>query len=400
MRRPYFPSLLGVLLTALSVGLPPIAGCSSPAPYQGCLPGSSDPVKILISGTKHEPRPTLTPRAVRELRIAAAAEDATDGAGGQGSSAEIITGDGQPRSTIALTPRRADCAVEHGLQRPTLIEQNVTQVIDASHDTATNQPELDLLTGISNAVRASKAGLLIIDSNGLSTTGGLDIRQVGWEADPGDIVRQLRDHDLLPALAGWRVLWIGLAATAGDQAELPAPIRSKLQSYWAAICAAARASSCEFDDTPVNSTPPLATADMSVVEVPRINSVVGPRGNVLTTVPDALLGFGPDSATLSPAAVGIIRSMAAELQTELAARPNTTITLTGYTADPPGSTTDGRKQLSLARATVVANAISAAGVTNKIVTVGGGAAPGVTALQQGVFIEPVAAAMRRVEISY
>ncbi|MGH3910183.1 MAG: OmpA family protein, partial [Pseudonocardiaceae bacterium] len=300
---------------------------------------------------------------------------------------------------LSLTPRRANGDVEHGRQRGLLIDDNLRQVGDTVTATTATRPGLDLLQGIDDAVAGSEHGVLVVVSNGLSTSGGFDLRQVGWNAEPDQIVAQLRERGLLPELSGWRVLFTGLGSTAGDQPPLPKPARDKLTAYWTAICEAA-ADSCEFDDTRFARTPPVPGPEMPVVPIPGVTSVTGPSGEVTTTLSDRVLGFAGNSAALSPAAVDLLGETATRITAKAGGRPDAPVTVRGYTADPPGSTPEGRQQLSLDRARAVAHALAAAGVTNKIVTVGGAAAPGMSAVVNGVFDEGIATAMRRVEITY
>jgi len=394
-----------VLVLAASLVLAAAAGCApalnSPAPNSlpAHSPGAGDHVAVLVTGTAHEPRPMLTARARQELRTAADSTNVTDGPGGKGSSVSITTADGQFFPIVPLTPRRANGAVEHGRQRPRLIEDNLQQVAGTVASVAATQPGMDLLEAMNDAVRGRDHGVLVVVSNGLSTRGGFDLRAVGWNADPVQIASQLRDRNLLPDLTGWQVLFTGLGATAGDQPPLPKPVQDTLGSYWAAMCSAARAVSCQFDQTPLEPTPPASTVEMPIVPIPEISSVTGPAGTT-TSLPDALLGFGPESAALSAAAADLIGGVAADIATTLAGRPEATVTVTGFTADPPESTPAGRQQLSLARAHAVADALAAAGVTHPITVTGGGAAPGTSAVQDGVFVEAIASQMRRTEITY
>ncbi|MDQ3222864.1 MAG: OmpA family protein [Gemmatimonadota bacterium] len=401
--RTELASLLAKVVTLAaggSLALAAVAGC---APVSNSAaqnpPSEGDRVAVLITGTAHEPRPMLTARALQEVRTAADSTNVTNGPSGKSSSVLVTTADDQLFPVVALTPRRANGAVEHGLQRPKLIEDNLQQVVGTVAAVTATQPGMDLLEGMNDAVSGSEHGVLVVVSNGLSTRGGFDLRAVGWNADPVQIVSQLRERNLLPDLTGWRVLWTGLAATAGDQPPLPKPIRDKLGSYWTAICEAADAVSCQFDESRLDPTPPTTTVETPIVPIPEITSVTAPSGTV-TTLPDALLGFGPESAVLSPAAAELIDDVGADIVATLASRPGATVTITGFTADPPESTPAGRRQLSLARAQAVADALTAAGVTHTIILAGGGAAPGTTAMQDGVFIEAIASKMRRTEISY
>lgn len=384
------------IIAGLALGA--LTGCAAQATTTSTT-SVGDRVVVLATGTAHEPRPMLTERALAGLRAAADSDNVSDGPGGKGSVALVATADDQVSGPLPLTPRRANGAVEYGMQRENRIEENLREVSDTVLATRATRPGLDLLQGIDDAVAGRDSGVLIVVSNGLSTEGGFDLRQVGWRADPDQIVAELRDRDLLPDLDGWRVLFTGLGATAGDQPPLPKPTRETLTAYWQAICTAT-ADACEFDDTRFERTAPVPGPEMPLVPIPDVISVTGPQGEVTTTLSDRVLGFAGDSSALSPVAHELLAETAARISAKLSGQPEATVTVRGYTADPPGSTHAGRQQLSLRRAQAVADALADAGVTNPIVAVGGATAPGASAVVDGVFDEARATEMRRVEITY
>ncbi|GHH54409.1 hypothetical protein GCM10017774_69440 [Lentzea cavernae] len=353
---------------------------------------------MVATATAHEPRPSLTPRSAELLDTVAQSRNITDGRNGKSSVAVIASADGAVHETIVLTPRRANGAIEHGLQRDALIELNLTRVASAVSAIGARKP-VDLLEGTGNAVRGRTAGNLVIITSGLSTTGGFDLRQVGWNADPAVTAEQLRSRGLLPDLTGWRVLFTGIGETAGAQPPLTIPSRERLTAYWTALCQAAGAASCEIDESRVDHAPPNSDAPVPVVPVPGITSVTGPDGTERTTLLNDVLGFAGDSAELSPSARELMRQYAARVTAKLASRPDAVVTVRGYTADPPGSTEAGRQELSSRRAQVVADALRDGGVRHRIEHSGGGSAPGMTATATGTFDETIAGQMRRVEIT-
>lgn len=158
----------------------------------GCQPRTAGPgptalgdhVVILVSGSASEPLPQLPPAAQEVLVAAANSTNASNGPRGKGSVAVVVAASGDARETLPLTPRRADGNVEHGLQRQNLINANVAAVGETVSAMSMTQTGVDLLEGISQAVRGLDGGVLIIVSNGLSTAGGLDLRELGWDADP------------------------------------------------------------------------------------------------------------------------------------------------------------------------------------------------------------------------
>ncbi|MGW5746398.1 OmpA family protein [Amycolatopsis sp. NPDC003861] len=331
------------------------------------------------------------------LTDAANSGNASPQGSGKSSVALVSAADGADAHQIVLTPRRADGSLEHGLQRPSLIDRNVQAVADAVAATAAARSGLDLLGGIDAAVRGIAPGRLIVVSSGLSTAGAFDLRQVGWDADPATVARQLAAKNALPHLENWHVLFTGLGSVAGAQAPLPGSAHDKLLQYWQAICAQARAAGCEFDDKRVTTEPSRATVATPVVPVPGVTSVVGSAGRVSTTVSDSALGFSGDSAVLSPGALDLVRALAGSIT---AAGRSDAVVVRGYAADPPGSTAAGRQALADQRARAVAGALGDAGVRRRLDVAGVGTQPGRTAMVGGRFDEAAAAAMRRVEIAY
>ncbi len=366
----------------------------------GAAGGDGERIIVLASASANEPRPTLTRGVESRLADAAHSRNATDGKNGKGSLALVSSADGETAQTLALTPRRSNGAVEHGLQREHLIEDNVRQVSDAVGKLAAVRPGVDLLSGIDNAVRGIGPATLVVISSGLSTAGGFDLRRTGWQADPVVMASELRARGLLPRLDGWRFVMTGIGATAGAQAPLSLPTREKLVAYWQEICRAAGAAECLFDETRLDSRPPNGNVATPEVPVPGIVSVSAPDGTTKTTLSNDVLGFAGDSAELSPAAQGVLAELASRIGTKLADRPETRVTVRGYTADPPGSTEQGRALLSALRAKAVTGALQAAGVRNPVDSSGGGTAPGMTAIAGGGFDEATAAKMRRVDITY
>jgi hypothetical protein len=128
--------------------------------------------------------------------------------------------------------------------------------------------------------------MLLILSSGLSTAGGFDLRQVGWDASPATVAAQLKARGLLPVLAGWQVVFSGLGDTAGTQPPLPLPQRTTLTSYWMAICHAAGAPSCHADEMTRPDPPSRSKTAVPVVPVPTVQSVRGPHGSTSISIPN------------------------------------------------------------------------------------------------------------------
>ena len=387
------PAIAGLGLLALSV-----AGCALAS--KAVTPTGGDRVVIVISATANEPLPVVTDMARKILIEAANSGNVSSQGSGKSSVALVAATDGIETHEVTLTPRRADGALEHGLQRSSLIERNVQAAADAVASTAAVRPGLDLLGGIDAAIRGITPGRLIVVSSGLSTAGAFDLRQVGWDAVPETVANQLAAKNALPHLENWQVLFTGLGSVTGAQPPLPGPTHDKLLQYWRAICAKARAAGCDFDDKRVAAEPPHATVATPVVPVPGVTSVVGPAGRISVTVSDSALGFAGDSAVLSPGALDLLHTLAGSITVRLADKPGAVVTVRGYAADPPGSTAAGRQALANLRARVVSDALGQAGVRQRVDAAGIGTQAGRTAMAGGRFDEATAAAMRRVEIAY
>jgi hypothetical protein len=166
-----------------------------------------DVIVIVPSATANEPAPELS-AANRSLLLSAGSVST------QADAYVVNPTTGQPTEE-PLTPRRADGQVEYGSRRDYLLDQDVDRVSQLLRQEAASGP-FDLLGMIAAAVRVgSPPGTLLILSSGLSTAGGFDLRLVGWDADPSLVAAQLKHRGLLPDLAGWRVIFSGLADTAG-----------------------------------------------------------------------------------------------------------------------------------------------------------------------------------------
>jgi outer membrane protein OmpA-like peptidoglycan-associated protein len=376
-----FPTRCGTAikwLLAAGIVATSISACGpSPAPQT---------VIIAATATANEPAPMLSAGIVQMLHSAGAASS-------KATAYVVAPGTGQP-TIIPLTPRRADGQVDFGPSRDQTLTANVAAVQRAVGQEAA-PGAFDLLTTIAGATRvASPPATLIVISSGLSTAGGLDMRQVGWDANPQAVAAQLKAHGLLPELAGYRVMFSGLADTAGRQPALPLPQRTSLVSYWLAICRASGAASCTVDDMTRPDPPAHSTIPVPVVPVPTVTSVRGPSG-VSVALPDSLL-FSLGSAMLLSSADSVLQPMA-----EQARNQHLQVSITGH-ASPDGGTASYNKALSTRRAIAVRNRLLALGLpADQIGTVTGVGTAGESpsaCLVQGQLDEAICGQMRRVVV--
>ena len=172
--RPFGTVLILTIVAGLSLSL---AGCGKTAA------STPDTIVIVPSATANEPDPVLSAANRGLLETAGSAST-------QAQAYVVNPATGQP-ANIPLTPRRPDGQVEYGPRRQFLLEANVTRVAHLLSGEAATGP-FDLLNMIAAAARVtSPPGTLLILSSGLSTAGGIDLRQVGWGAGPGTVAAQL-----------------------------------------------------------------------------------------------------------------------------------------------------------------------------------------------------------------
>jgi outer membrane protein OmpA-like peptidoglycan-associated protein len=370
-----------LLLTVVAVLLS-LAAC-------GKAPANSRDVVVVIvpSATANEPAPELAADDLSLLQTAGATSTDAD-------AYVVDPATGQP-TEVPLTPRRTDGQVEYGPRRSDLLAQNVDRVEQILRGEASDGP-FDLLGLIASAVRAtSPPGTLLILSSGLSTAGGFDLRQVGWDASPATVAAQLKARGLLPVLAGWQVVFSGLGDTAGTQPPLPLPQRTTLTSYWMAICHAAGAPSCRADEMTRPDPPSRSKTAVPVVPVPTVQSVRGPHGSTSISIPnDELFGFA--SASLLAGADSILGPLAAKARSG-----HLTATITGY-ASPDGGSPAYNLALSRTRALTVRVRLVALGLPpSQITSVTGLGTDGETSQAcdvSGQFDETVCALKRRVVV--
>lgn len=367
-------------LLPLALGLGGLSACG---PSQ-----TPDTLIIAASATANEPRPALSSAMMWLLKSAGA--NSTDAA------AYVVNPVTGQSMTISLTPRRSDGQVDYGPTRNQVLSANIAAVQRVLGGEAARGP-FDLLATIAAAARVvPPPATLIVVSSGLSTAGGLDMRQVGWNADPATIAAQLKARGLLPNLAGYRLVFSGLADTSGRQPPLPLPQRSTLTAYWLAVCEAVDAASCSTDDMTRPDLPSRSVTPVPVVAVPTVSSVTGPGGQPITIVPDALL-FPLNSSVLLPTADGILRPLVVRARTR-----HLRVSVTGY-ASPDGGTAAYNQALSERRAEAVGQRLRALGLPADLVAQVSGAGTGgqspSSCIVGGQLDETICAQLRRVVIT-
>jgi outer membrane protein OmpA-like peptidoglycan-associated protein len=310
---------------------------------------AATPVTFILaaSATANEPAPVLPADILQTLRSV--------GLGKSPATAYVVApGTSQP-DTLSLTPYLPNGQVDYGPTRNAVLDANISAVQQAVEREAA-QGQFNLLATLAAATRAAAApATLIVISSGLSTSGGFDLRQAGWDANPSSVAAQLKARGLLPDLAGYQVVFSGLGDTAGRQPSLPLPQQTTLARYWETICAASGAASCSVDDTDRPEPPSRSIIPVPIVPVPAVHSVTGPGHQTITTLPDTLL-FPFDSSTLVPSADTILQPIAQRARAQ-----HQLVSITGY-ASPDGGTSAYNLTLSAQRADAVRDRLIALGL--------------------------------------
>ena len=366
--------LLGGLLVAFTRG-------HSPVPI---------PANVIIAGTAtaNEPGPVLPADILGRLRSA--------GLGSTRATAYVVAPGASEPDTVTLTPHLASGQVDYGPTRIAMLNANVSAVQHAVEREAARGP-FDLLATLAAAIKAAPPpATLIVVSSGLSTSGGFDLRQVGWDASPASVAAQLKARGLLPDLAGYQVMFVGLGDTAGRQPALPLPQQTALASYWRAICQASGAASCGMDDTARPEPASSSTIPVPPVPAPVVTSVRGPGNSSVTSLPATLL-FSFGSSRLVPSADTLLRPLA-----QRARRQHLLVSITGFASPDGGGDNASNRALATNRAITVRNRMVALGLpVDQIARVAGGGTsgqgPGVCVVH-GHLDEAICARLRRVVI--
>lgn len=350
-------------------------------------PSGGTKVVIAATATANEPAPALSADILQMLQSA----DVTD----PGTTAYIVApGGGQP-TILSLAPREAVSQADQGPAREKDWAAELSTAQRLLQHEAAHGP-LDLLATLADAARAvSPPATLIVVSSGLSTTGGFDLQDVGWDANPSTVADELKALGLLPDLTGYHVVLSGLGDTAGRQPALPLPQQETLTSYWTAICQASDAASCTVDESARPRLASYSTTPVPVVDVPAVTSVSGPGSAVVDTVPDTLL-FTFNSAALIPFADEALQPLVLKARSG-----HLQVSITGY-ASPDGGTSAYNLALSLQRANAVRDRLIHLGLpAAQIIGVTGAGTAGQTpsaCLTHGQLNEARCAQLRRVVI--
>ncbi len=285
-----------------------------------------------------------------------------------GRSWAFVTADGRP--SVAVTVPLGGVALndltasaEQAAQRDQL-ERHLSGL-------RADDPESDVLGALDLAARllAGSPGprrVVVLDSL-LQTTGALRFPDHGGallDADPAAVADDLAAGAALPDLTGVEVVLVGAGDTIAPQDALPPPVRGALVRLWTAVLERAGATvTVDPVPPPSHTGPPLP----AVTPVP-VAAPVPVRGTAQGPVPlrDGTVGFVPDRAEFRDPdqAAAVLAPFAERLLAD-----GGRALLTGTTSS--AGTPDGRRALSVDRASAVAGLLAAAGVPGDRIEVRG-----------------------------
>lgn len=370
-----------ISLATLVAVIPIMAGCNTEPRKQT--------VVLAASATRNEPAPALAPGDRQQLTAFGLPPEVDTDAiilspAASGSSNRLL-----------ITPHLPNGQPDYGPRREPRLQDNLDAINKKLDSLSAATSNFDLLELMAQASRAtSSPAMLLIISSGVTTAGGMDLRQVGWSKDPDAMASELKQRHLLPDLHGFRVIFSGLGIVAGDQPRLNEPQRRQLVAYWKAVCKAAGAASCDVNDEPRANRPSHSAAKVPIVAVPTVTSVQGPDGSIKNILPDSVLGFAGDSAQLNPTADTVLTPIVDQARDHQAM-----VNVTGHSVQLRGS--PPTMTLSETRARAVANRLIQLGLPSdrlgRVTGVGPTADPPLVAYNaDGTFNEEEASRYRRV----
>jgi outer membrane protein OmpA-like peptidoglycan-associated protein len=332
---------------SLALGLLLCAGCGNN--QNSATPGA---LAVIVGAHSNMVAPSLLDSVQGEL----------DTASRLGSPATVIVDDGSPSAS-------APVQLKTGNDNPLYQQDQISQLKNKIAKTRAESPEVDLLAAITLAGRsvgdaAGPKTIVVIDS-GLQTTGALRFQdQEGalLNADPDEVVEQLRRTRQLPDLSGMRVVFTGLGDTAAPQRPLPAPARATLVAVWTKIVESA-GGKAEVKQAPLPDTRTLGNLP-PVTVVPVAQRSIGPLPAV-TVLRDGTVGFVPGQAVFRDPdqARSVLADYAKAIENGRRA------TLTGTTASD--GTPQYRLQLSEKRANAVRDLLIGLGAPAGAITTRG-----------------------------
>ena len=338
---------LTAILAAASLAAGLMVGCSTvPSSGDSTTAAPTDTVLLLEQG---DGMPALTNP-----------EDYTENINTVfGSSAALIITDGQPQ---VYGPVKFNVKKNNEIQQNKANNKLKASFVEIVKEARAQVPETDVLTSVSLAARVLNAGTaenkqLIILHSGVSTAATLPMEDINIvNEDPVALVDRLEEAAMIPDLEGVSVEWFGAGDTAGSQPTLSAKQTEAIKAFWSEYFNRAKASLTFHSD--VISGPAITVGHT-------VTPMVADGGIEFVKITNEQIAFLPDSVEFADeaAASTVINELAEQIRTS-----SSPYVIAGSVAKVDGSTTEGAKRLSLARAKAVRDCVVAAGVDSAKLT--------------------------------
>jgi outer membrane protein OmpA-like peptidoglycan-associated protein len=283
----------------------------------------------------------------------------------------VLGVDGSGRTQLRdmdLTPRRGhrpDSPEEKSKsRRAAAAKANVDQSNRLVADIVATTPGHALLAGLQAAGRLPTT-TIVVCSSGIDTNDPVDLRALGFDSAPGQLVAFLRKANALPDLSG-REVYLALAPASGPQSRLTEPISRDLTKLWTAIIEGSGGTVHEVaadSNEAATGSVPTATVPVPALITPRNKVPAGQSPPRKLELPAAAL-FQPDSAELinRTATARYLRDVARRIIARAA-----TVTIVGHTAlDHDGL--HGSPRLSIDRAEAIRRILVELGVPPASIT--------------------------------
>lgn len=292
-----FQRFVGLVLTILATG--PVTACGGPA---NAGPAAPPLVAIVAPVTAAEARlPIANLTTLIREHVTDTAGEPVDGA-----RVVVVTDEGTPAlvGAGALTD-----LPQNSTSRRETLDRFVAEIAAAASGATPTTPEANPVEAVAVAVRSLRGTLggapatparctVLLGTNGFSTAGALQLQAVGTRVDVRDAGAAVVGAGALPDLTGCTVVLLNLGSGAGAQETADQSTLRALTDLYTAIFTEAGAvvevAAASVTEQPPGALPPVTPVPVGVPPVTLEAATTGETCSV--DVPDALIGFVPDSA--------------------------------------------------------------------------------------------------------
>ncbi|MBT1173905.1 OmpA family protein [Bifidobacterium sp. MA2] len=342
-------ALIALLCGAMLAGL---GGCGTSTNAETPAESRYSAVGIVVADTTTNPAASLT-----DSEQALIGNVMTD----YGSDRLIIvSAGGQPR---VVSPELAEFDPEEGNATGIAkrVRSNMLEIEDTLAAMGAKTPEQSTFEAIavaadflSSAASADKPALLLVHSNGLDSTGAMDMTTMLASHSSDEIAKAVREANTNLSLGNVALRIRGLGYVADDaptaQKRPTAAVRSLIETIWSRVLEQFSPASLNVDRTPVSGNhPAAATGKVTPVRLPS-TEIRCDGGAINYEMPSSLL-FAPNSAEPNGTAKGLLGEPAAILRDNPTAR----VTVTGHAYADPAYGAEDYQAISESRARAVAD---------------------------------------------